>query len=100
MTDACRTSTMVTMTLSDLLSTDTGVHEHRTISTVVEIVLVDILGTEACCTPYTTVKTTLSDLPSTETGVHKHRTACTVVNTDFSTFLVLKHTCTTSTGPR
>ena len=55
MKDACRTSTMVTMTLSDLLSTDTGVHEYRTISTVVEIVLVDILGTEACCTPYTTV---------------------------------------------
>ena len=46
MKDACRTSTTVEMALSDLLTTETVVHEHRITSTVMEILLVDILGCE------------------------------------------------------
>ena len=34
--DGCRTSTTVTMTLSDLPSTKTGVHKHGSTTTVVE----------------------------------------------------------------
>ena len=62
MKHASTTSMMVRMTLSDLPSTDTGVHKHRTISTVVEIGLYDILGTERRL--YNLHDT---DLPSTET---------------------------------
>ena len=46
MKDTCRTSTTVEMALSDLLTTETVVHEHCITSTVMEILLVDILGCE------------------------------------------------------
>ena len=46
MKHASTTSMMVRMTLSDLPSTDPGVHKRHTISTIVEIGLYDILGTE------------------------------------------------------
>ena len=83
---ACTTSSTVKTTLSDIPSTETGVHKHSTTSTVVEIGLEDTPGTETRLhnlhrTP-ATVKTTLSDLVSNETGVHKHRTTSTIVKSE------------------
>ena len=83
---ACTTSSTLKTTLSDLPSTETGVHKHSTTSTVVEIGLEDTPGTETRLhnlhrTP-ATVKTTLSDLVSNETGVHKHRTTSTIVKSE------------------
>ena len=46
MKHASTTSMTIRMTLSDFPSTDTGVHKHRTTSTVVEIGHQDIPGTE------------------------------------------------------
>ena len=77
MKDACTNSTTVRMTLSDLPSTDTGVHKHGTTSTVVETEFQHIPGSKTRLhnlhQTTMTVKTTSSDLPSTETGGHKHR---------------------------
>ena len=44
--DVCTDSPMVGMTVSDLASTETEVHKHRTTSTLVEIGLQDIPGYE------------------------------------------------------
>ena len=90
------------MALPDLTIAETGVHKHSTTSTVEEIGLQEIPGTETHLhnlhrTP-ATVKITSSDLPSNETGVYKHRTTSAVVESEFQHFLVPKHTCTTYTG--
>ena len=86
MKDACSNTTMVRMTVSNLPSTETGVHKHRT-STVAQIGLQDIPGTERCLynlqRTSITVKTALSDLPSTETGVDEHQRTSTLVETAF-----------------
>ena len=68
------------MTLSDLLSTETGVHKHRRTSTVVEMWK---LNFRTFPVPKHACTTSMMVLLSTETGVHKHRTTSTVVETEF-----------------
>ena len=83
MKDACRTSTTVTTTLSDLPSTDTGVHKHGPTSTVVETEVQQIPGIKTQLhnlqRTSTTVKRTLSDITSTKAGVHQHQITSIVV---------------------
>ena len=83
--DACTTSMIVTLALSDLLSAETGVHKHCTTSTLGETEFWHIHGSETRLhnlhRTTTKVKTTLSDLPITKTGVQKHCTTSTVVET-------------------
>ena len=74
-----------------LLSTETGVHKHRTTSTVVETEFKHVPGSETRLhnlhRTSTTVKTTLSDLASNETGVHEHRTTSILVEIVHVNFL-------------
>ena len=77
---------MVRMALSDLPSTDTGVHKHGTTPTSVETEFEHMPGSETQLHNLhltTTTAKTLSDLPSTETGIRKYRTIFTVVETKF-----------------
>ena len=76
MKHASTTSMMVRMTLSDLPSTDPGVHKRHTISTIVEI---GLLVLKDACTTSTTVRMTLYDLSSTDTRVHNYHTTSTVM---------------------
>ena len=85
--NACTNSTTVRITLSDLPSTDTGVHKHGTTSTIVETEFEHIPGSETRLhnlhLTTTTVKMTAFDLPSTKTGGYKHRTTSAVVESEF-----------------
>ena len=80
-------------TLSELPSTETGVHEHRITSTVVKTKLKHVAGSQTCMHNLHRIFPVLKQV-STNIAQPLH-----LSKLNFSTFLVPQHAYITSTGP-